>query len=406
MKASDTAMVIDKKNNRFLLILILGSLTTIGPLSIDMYLPAFEEISIGLNTDINHISLSLSSFFIGLAVGQLFYGPMLERFGRKKPVYVGLGLYVLASIGCAFSTSVEGLIAFRFFQALGSCAGMVSSRAIVRDLFTTKEMAKVFSMLMMVIAVSPIIAPTAGGYVTASLGWRAVFGVLIVLSVMVLVSCIFWLPESKKADPSYSLKPRKILRNYIDIFKDKQFLVFAFTGAIAYAGLYAYLSGSPYLFMQLFNVSEKEYGLIFAIIAAGLISASQINNLLLRKLRSERIILFSLMAQSVIGIGLLVVTYLNLSGLYLTTSLIFGYLFFLGFIFPNSSALSLATLGHTAGNASALMGSLQMVVGALASALVSILQSDSAMPMAAVMALCSTAALFLLSFGSRRLVLG
>lgn len=398
-------MAFDTRNNRFLLILILGSLSTIGPLSIDMYLPAFEEISIGLNTDINHISLSLSSFFIGLAVGQLFYGPMLERFGRKKPVYFGLGLYVLSSIGCAFSTSVEGLIVFRFFQALGSCAGMVSSRAIVRDLFDTKEMAKVFSMLMMVIAVSPIIAPTAGGFVTASLGWRAVFGVLVILSVLILISCIYLLPESKEADAGYSLRPKKILRNYIDIFKDRQFLVFAFTGAIANAGLYAYLSGSPYLFMQLFNVSEKEYGLIFAMIAAGLISASQINRLLLKKIVSERIILYSLMAQSVIGISLLIVTYFNLSDLYLTTGLIFIYLFFLGFIFPNSSALSLATLGHTAGSASALMGSLQMAVGALASALVSVLQSDSALPMAVVMALCSSAALCLLFFGSRRLVL-
>jgi len=335
----------------------------------------------------------------------LFYGPLLERFGRKTPVYFGLGLYILASVGCALSTSVEALIGFRFFQALGSCAGMVSSRAIVRDLFDTKEMAKVFSMLMMVIAVSPIIAPTAGGYLTASLGWRSVFIVLLILAVLVLISTIFMLPESKKADAGYSLRPRKILRNYIDIFKDRQFLVFAFTGAIAYAGLYAYLSGSPYLFMQLFNVSEKEYGLIFALIAAGLISASQINRLLLKKLASERIILFSLMAQSVIGISLLIVTYLDFSGLYLTTSLIFAYLFFLGFIFPNSSALSLATLGHTAGNASALMGSLQMTVGALASALVSVLQSDSAMPMAVVMALCSTAALLLLSFGGRRLLL-
>ncbi len=398
-------MAIDTKNNRFLLILILGSLTTIGPLSIDMYLPAFEEISVGLKTDINHISLSLSSFFIGLAVGQLFYGPMLERFGRKKPVYFGLALYILASVGCALSTSVEALIVFRFFQALGSCSGMVSSRAIVRDLFDTKEMAKVFSMLMMVIAVSPIIAPTAGGYLTASLGWRSVFIVLVILAIMVLISTIFMLPESKKADANYSLRPRKILRNYIDIFKDRQFLVFAFTGGIAYAGLYAYLSGSPYLFMQLFNVSEKEYGLIFAIIAAGLISASQFNRLLLKKLPSERIILFSLMAQSFIGISLLIVTYLDLSGLYLTASLIFTYLFFLGFIFPNASALSLATLGHTAGNASALMGSLQMAIGAIASALVSVLQSDSAMPMAVVMALCSTAALLLISVGGRRLVL-
>ena len=155
-----------KKQSKFYLILILGLMSAIGPLSIDMYLPAFPSIAAGLNSSIERVTLSLSSFFIGISIGQLIYGPLLERYGRKIPLYVGLGLYALASFACASATSVEMLILFRFLQALGGCVGMVASRAMVRDLFDVKDNAKVFSTLMLVIAVSPIIAPTLGGFIT------------------------------------------------------------------------------------------------------------------------------------------------------------------------------------------------------------------------------------------------
>src|SRR6185436_11579229 len=168
-------MIDTKRKKNFYLILILGMLTAIGPFSIDMYLPAFPDIARGLNTTISQVMLSLSSFFIGISAGQLIYGPLLERFGRKKPLYAGLGIYLLASLGCALAGSVNALIAFRLLQALGGCAGMVAARAIVRDIFEVKENAKIFSTLMLVVAVSPIIAPTLGGYVTAVVGWRYVF---------------------------------------------------------------------------------------------------------------------------------------------------------------------------------------------------------------------------------------
>src|SRR6478672_5659673 len=161
-----------KGNNRFYLILTLGMLTAIGPFSIDMYLPAFPDIAKGLHTSVAQVMLSLSSFFIGISAGQLLYGPLLERFGRKRPLYAGLSIYLLASIGCALASSVNALILFRLLQALGGCAGMVAARAMVRDLFEVRQNAKVFSLLMLVVAVSPIVAPTLGGYVTAALGWR------------------------------------------------------------------------------------------------------------------------------------------------------------------------------------------------------------------------------------------
>ncbi|MBI1769570.1 MAG: multidrug effflux MFS transporter [Bacteroidetes bacterium] len=392
------------KKNHFNLIFILGLLTAIGPFSIDMYLPAFPAIAKGLNTDVAQVMLSLSSFFIGISVGQLVYGPMLERFGRKKPLYVGLVIYLLASIGCAFTESVNSLIAFRFLQALGSCAGMVTSRAMVRDLFEVKDSAKVFSSLMLVVAVSPIIAPTVGGYVTAALGWRYVFAALIIVDIAILTGVYFLLPESKQPDPNHSLKPKSVVQNFAGVIVHPQFYIYALTGAIAASGLYAYISGSPQVFIELFGVNEKQYGWIFAIIAVGIISTSQVNSFVLRKYSSEKIISVALIFQSIIGLTLAGIAFFNWSELYTTITLIFLYVGCQGFIFPNASALTLAAFGHNAGNASALMGAIQMGIGATASAVVSILQDHTALPMSGVMAFCSIAAFLIFMMGRKIVV--
>ncbi len=389
------------KNNYFNLIFILGLLSALGPFSIDMYLPAFPAIAKGLNTTVAQVVLSLSSFFIGISIGQFIYGPLLERYGRKMPLYAGLIVYLFASVGCAFTDSVNSLIAFRFLQALGSCAGMVTSRAIVRDLFAVKDNAKVFSALMLVIAVSPIIAPTVGGYITAALGWRYVFAALIIVDIAVIAGVYFLLPESKKPDPTYSLKPRAITRNFVSILVHPQFYIYALTGAVAASGLYAYISGSPQVFIELFGVNEKQYGWIFAIIAVGIIGSSQINTLALRRHKSEKIVQTALLFQSFIGIILACIAFFGWSELYTTIALIFLYLCCQGFIFPNASALTLAAFGHSAGNASALMGAIQMGIGATASAAVSILQNHTALPMSGVMAFCSITAFSIFMMGRK-----
>jgi DHA1 family bicyclomycin/chloramphenicol resistance-like MFS transporter len=385
----------------FYLILILGLLTAIGPFSIDMYLPAFPDIAINLHTSVARVMLSLSSFFIGICLGQFLYGPLLERYGRKKPLYVGLCIYLLASTGCALASSVNSLIAFRFLQALGGCAGMVTSRAIVRDLFEVKENARIFSTLMLVVAVSPIIAPTLGGYVTAVLGWRYVFVILILVNLLIIAGVYFLLPESKKADPGFSLKAGAIVRNFIGVLKHPQFYTYAFTGAMAYGGLCAYVSGSPAVFMEIFQVNEKQYGWIFAIIALGIISASQVNSVLLKKYSSEQIINVALIFQSIIGISFALITLAGFYQLYLTIFLIFLFLCCQGFIFPNASALSLAPFAHSAGTASALMGGIQMGIGAGASALESLFQNHTSLPMSGIMAFCSISAFVILSFGRK-----
>ncbi len=393
-----------KKTKRFYLILVLGLLTAIGPFSIDMYLPAFPDIARDLDTTIAKVMLSLSSFFIGISVGQLIYGPMLERFGRKKPLYAGLIIYLLASIGCVLATSVDALIFFRLLQALGGCAGMVAARAIVRDLFEVKDIAKIFSMLMLVVAVSPIVAPTAGGYITATFGWHSVFIALIIISILIIAGVYFLLPNSKEADPGFSLKPSAILKNFASISRHPQFYTYALTGSIANAGLYAYISGSPFVFMELFKVSEKQYGWIFAMIAVGIISASQVNNFVLKRSSSEKIVRVAVMFQTIIGITLASLSILGISNLFLTIVLIFSYLACQGFIFPNASALCLSPFGHTAGSASALMGAIQMGIGAATSAMVSVFQNNSSLTMTATMASCSILAFAMLLLG-RKLIL-
>lgn len=386
----------------FFLVLILGTLSAIGPFSIDMYLPGFPAIAAHLHTTVAQVALSLSSFFIGISAGQLLYGPLLDRFGRKNPLYFGISLYIIASLGCAAATSVNALIAMRFLQALGGCAGMVAARAMVRDIFPVSENAKVFSLLMLVIAVSPLVAPTLGGYIAAELDWHYIFLVLTGLGVFILVGVHFVLPESRKPDPSFSLKPKPILRSFYAVFTEPQFYTYVFTSSIASAGLYAYIAGSPAVFIQLYKVTEQQYGWIFAFAAMGLIGSSQLNSVLLRKYKSEQIIVGSLLCQSLIGLVFFAGMYEGWWNVYAAVGGIFLYLCCQGFTFPNASALALAPFEKKAGSASALMGSIQMSLGALASALVSFFsdRSHTALPMTGVMAACACGGFCMLLIGT------
>jgi DHA1 family bicyclomycin/chloramphenicol resistance-like MFS transporter len=388
------------------LILILGTLTALGPFSIDMYLPGFPAIAQDLHTTVAEVSLSLSSFFIGISAGQLLYGPLLDRFGRKKPLYVGLVVYIISSLACAFATSIDALIYLRFIQAIGSCAAAVASVAMVRDLFPVEENAKVFSTLMLVVGVSPMVAPTVGGYVTAGFGWESVFLILAALAVVILLTVLLGLPESGHSDPSLSLKPRPILTNFFAVLREPQFYTYAFSGAVAFAGLLAYVSGSPLVFMEIYAVNEKQYGWIFAFLSIGLIGASQVNSLLLRHYRSEQIIRVALCCQVITALLFVVCTTLGLLGLFPTIGFIFIYLCSLGFTFPNASALALSPFSRNAGSASALMGAVQMGLGALATVALSLFHSPTAIPMAAVMAGSAVLALIILLAGRKRIPAG
>jgi DHA1 family bicyclomycin/chloramphenicol resistance-like MFS transporter len=387
--------------NRTRLILILGLLSAIGPFSIDMYLPGFPVIASDLHTTPEMVSYSLSSYFIGICFGQMLIGPLLDRYGRKRPLYGGLIIYILSSIGCAFAPSIEVLIVLRLFQAAGGCVGIVAPRAIIRDLFPVHENAKIFSLLILILGVSPIIAPTTGGYVTAHFGWHSIFIILTIITSLILLAVFFWLPESKQPDPTFSLKPKPILASFQKVISHPQFYTYSFTGAMASAGLYAYLAGSPFVFMDLYHVTGQHYGWIFAIIAAGLITSSQMNNIMLKTYTSEQIIRLTLSLQCIIAVVLVIGTYNNWLGLFGTIGCIFFYLCCQGFSFPNSSALSMAPFTKEAGSASALMGSIQMALGAGASALVGLFSDGTALPMTAVMVGCSLTAVTILMLGRR-----
>lgn len=387
--------------NRFWVILILGLLSAIGPFSIDMYLPSFPTMADSFDTTIARVSLSLSSFFVGISVGQLIYGPLLDRYGRKTPLYLGLILYLGASLCCAFAKDIDTLIIIRFFQALGSCAGMVAARALVRDLFPVSENAKIFSALMLVIAISPIVAPTAGGYISTAFGWQGIFYALVIISALVLIAVYFWLPEGAPPDTSKSLKPKPIIASFLAVAKVPKFFTYAISGAVASSGLYAYIAGSPLVFMQLYEVSKENYQWIFGFIALGLVSASQLNNLLLRKYSSEQISVASLGCQMFIGVVLVVGTYLNWLDLYSTIALIWGFLAMQGFAFPNTSALALEPFEKNAGTASALMGAIQLGIGAVVTAMIGVFSAKSALPMAAVMGVCAIISFIILILGRR-----
>ncbi len=388
--------------NRTTIILILGFLSAIAPFSIDMYLPGFPAIAKDLNTSIEAVGYSLSSFFIGVCIGQVLCGPLLDRYGRKPPLYIGMLVFIAASVGCVFATSAEALIALRFLQALGGCVSMVAPRAIIRDMFPVEESAKVFSYMILILGVSPIIAPTAGSYMVTHFGWHSIFILLTILGVLLVIAVFAGLPESKQPDPNYSLAPKTILASFKIVLKEPQFFIYAVTGSLAAAGLFAYLAGSPYVFMKMFGTTEQQYGGIFALIAAGLITSSQLNNQVLKKYSSEQIVKVTLTVQAIAGVVLFVATALGWLNLYSTIALIFVFLSCQGFNFPNSSALSMAPFTNHAGSASALMGAIQMGLGALASAIVGMFTPHNAMPLTGVMAACVVLAWLLLFFSTRK----
>ncbi len=389
------------KKQHFYLILILGSLAALGPFSIDMYLPGFVDIAKDLRSNESTVALSLSSFFIGISAGQLLYGPLLDKFGRKKPLYFGLALYIFASFLCLAVTDVNQLIVLRFVQAIGSCATAVASIAMVRDLFSVEESPKVFASLMLVIAVSPMLAPTAGGYLIAALGWKYVFVFLGLMAILMLLASIFKLPESYKPDPNYSLKPKQILTNFFTVLKEPQFYTYALISSITFSGLFAYVSSSPQVFMKIYEVSKTGYGWIFALLSVSFIGSSQVNSLILRWFTSKKIVTYALIAQCIFSLIFLIFALNNWLSLYSTIGFIALFLACLGLINPNAAALSLAPFTKNAGSASALMGALQMGLGALASVMVSLFSEHSVVPMPLVMTAAAFIALFCLLIGRR-----
>lgn len=390
------------RTNKKTILLILGLLSAVGPFSIDMYLPAFDTIASDFDTSINKVQFTLTAFFIGIAFGQMIYGPLLDRYGRKKPLVIGLIIYILTSLFCVFTRDINSLIILRFVQALGSCAGMVASRAMIQDYYDSRESARVFSLLMLVIAISPILAPSAGAFLLEHFDWHYIFISLFAIGLLILIGTIFFLPESYPGDKNFSLSPNAIVKKYWSVFVDKTFITYCLVGSIAAAGLYAYLAGSSFIFQEIYQLTQKEYGLIFAFAASALIIATQLNRWFLKRWSMSQISRIANIGQTTIGLFMLLFALSGVNNLSILIGLLFGYLLFQGFIFPNTSAMALSPFKSLAGSASALLGCLQMGFGALSSGLVSLFHNKTQAPMLVVMCICACASLLIHFLSGRK----
>lgn len=371
----------------FRTILILGALTAFGPLAIDFYLPAFPSMALAFATDEKHVQMTLAAYFAGLSLGQLAYGPVADRFGRRVPLLVGLTLFTLASLACAYAPNLGWLIGARFVQALGGCAGMVISRAVVSDKCDAVGSAKVFSQLMLVMGLAPILAPMLGGLLVNTTGWQSIFLVLTGFSALAGLAVALGLPESMPAHmPRQPLSGA--LRQYGRLLKDRVYLGHALTGGIAIAGMFAYIAGSPFIFIKLYGVPAEHFGWLFGTNAAGFILVAQVNARLLAKRGPAFLLSRAVWVYLAAGLTLLAVSALHTESLWPLLIPLFICVSSLGCISPNAAACAMNGQGGRAGSASALLGCMQFSVAAGASALVGILHDGSAVPMAIVISLC------------------
>jgi DHA1 family bicyclomycin/chloramphenicol resistance-like MFS transporter len=382
------------------IILILGALSAFGPLAIDFYLPGFPAMATYFGTDEKHIQLTLAAYFLGLSLGQLAYGPVADRFGRRIPLLVGVSLFTLASLACAFAPNLEWLIGARFVQALGGCAGMVLARAIVSDKCNAVESAKVFSQLMLVMGLAPILAPMLGGVLVNTAGWQAIFLCLTVFSALCLTAVAIGLPESMPADhPRQPLSGA--LRQYANLFKDRVFIGHALTGGIAMAGMFSYIAGSPFVFIKLYGVPAEHYGWLFGTNAAGFILVAQVNARMLRKFGPAFLLSRAVWVYLAAGLIVLGISLLRTEQLWPLLVPLFVCLASLGCIIPNASACAMNGQGRRAGSASALMGFLQFGVAAGAASLVGVLHDGTATPMTLVISLCGVLAVSAMTYTRR-----
>lgn len=377
------------------LLFILGAVVAIAPLSIDMYLPSMPSLQGHFDVDAAAVQLTLSTFFIGLAIGQVFYGPVSDRIGRLPPLYFGMSVFVLASLACALAPSVEALTVARLFQALGGCAAIVVTRAIVRDRFEPQEMAQALSMLLMIMGVAPILAPVIGAQLLVYFGWQSIFVVLMLYGLLCIVAINRGLEESW-VPPPQPLRAADVLGIYGRLLGHRRFMGYALAGSTAQAGMFAYIATSSFVFIEVYGIAPSDFGWIFGLNAAGLIGASQINARILRRYRSERVLRAALISNTFFGALMVLLVATGTGGVWGFATPLFGAISSLGFSFPNSQAAAMAPFGDRAGMAAALLGTLQFTIAALISSLVGHLHDGTALPLAGVMFACGGGAYLLL----------
>jgi MFS transporter, DHA1 family, multidrug resistance protein len=373
------------------MVLILGALTAFSSMSIDMYLPAFPQMARDLGVPLGTVQLSISAFLFGSAAGQLFYGPLADRYGRRRPLLWGLSLYVASTIGCACVQTGEGLLFWRVVMALGGGAGMVVARAVVRDLYNTSEAARMFSLLMLIMGAAPILAPILGGQLLMVTGWRGIFGFLGIFGALSIAAAAVGLPESLPVERRIRHGFGAMSAVYGRLLCNRHFLRYAVALGCVAGVNFSYISGAPFLFIELNGISPQHFGLFFGANACGLIAASQVNRRLLRRFSVGRILNAALGANAATGLLLVVTGMTGAGGFPVQVVLLFLSIASTGLLYPNITALTMAPFDKSAGSASALLGTIQYTIGASAGAVVGVLHNGTALPMVATMAACGIA---------------
>ena len=374
-------------------IILLGLLDAFGPLGIDMYLPAFPEIERDLRVQGGSMQLTLSFFLAGLAIGQLICGPISDRVGRRGPLLFGSAAFALASVMCAFANSIETLILARFVMGLAGATGMVIARAVVRDSFGEADSSRIYSMLMLVIGIAPIISPSVGSWLMTIGGWGSIFWALAGFACLCGVAVAIDLPETHAVERRSRDSIATIVRSYAGLIVDRRFVGYAMPVSLALGLIFAYVASAPSLFMQQFKLSSNAFSLLFAANAVGLIGAAQVNRLLTRHYDTHVILRAAAIVNALSAVLLPILAITGIGGFPAFFAAIFVCLATVGLILPNATAAVMAPFPDRAGVASALLGMLQFSIGAAAGAIVGIFHDGTARPMAYTMAGCAVISL-------------
>lgn len=369
------------------LVFLLGALTAFAPMSIDMYLPSLPSIGADLNASAAQTQGTVAAFFAGMAIGQFFYGPASDRFGRRGPILVGVVIYIAASVACALSTSGDMLIAARFVQALGGCAGGVVARAVVRDRFNHTETARMLSLLTLIMGLAPILAPMLGGLLLTVGGWRLNFWVLALFGLGCGAATLLWLKESRSDETAAQAASESPLRAYLALLRQPRLVGYALAGALNGATLFTYISASPELLIGTYGISPQHFGWVFGLNAAAVIGASQVNRYLLRRATPDEVLSRASIAAVIASIALALAALTGIGERWTILPLLFLLLASYGFMQGNTMAGALNVDVRRAGSVSALMGGASFGVGALAATLSGAFHDGTPRPMAIVMAL-------------------
>jgi DHA1 family bicyclomycin/chloramphenicol resistance-like MFS transporter len=369
--------------SRLRLVLILGSLTAFAPMSIDLYLPSFPELTRHFNVSQANVQLTLTACLAGLALGQLLAGPCSDAMGRRRPLLIGLTVYVAVSVGCALAPSVAALTGLRLAQGLAGAAGLVIARAVIRDLYSGVALARFFSLLMLVTGLAPILAPLIGSQLIRVVPWPGLFAVLAGYGMLLLIGAGFGLPETLPLPARRRGGLRTTWPVMRELLVDRRFVGYALSSGLVFAALFAYIAGSPFVLQEVYGLSPQLYGVAFGVNAVGIAALGQLNGLLLRRLPPLRLLAAGLVL-AVLGGAALIMAVLAGLGLPVVLPALFAVVASVGLVLPNSTALALSGRPEQAGTASALLGVLQYLFGAVAAPLVGVFGAGTAIPMAAL----------------------